>query len=155
MPEPPEVAFAYTTGLVVHEIPELLVYGLDPYDAGSVLNELGELLHRNEWRNLVAAQPDITLRALSTPVRLIEAIDKSDMIVSNFLFPDMPALQVVWQNSHGRYPWDEPYESESPHQPLKGIRPDGTGRIVGPRVVSYHAGANRKDRRRRRGPSAG
>lgn len=152
--EIPDTAFAYTAGLVLHDQPELLVFGLDAITANGVLNELGDTLHRCDWRSLVAADTEIALRSLDVPVRLIEVIDKDDMTIANELFPDAPAVQVVWPDDHGSYPWDERYGLDHVHQPIKGLLPDPNIRAVGPRVISRSYGPNRQQRRRRR-PTAG
>ncbi|MXP20518.1 DUF4262 domain-containing protein [Gordonia sp. HNM0687] len=152
--EVPDCAFAYSTGLTLHSIPELIVYGLDAGTSGAVINELGDLLHRCDWTEFVQAGTEICVAALDVPLRLVELVDKDDMRVSNVLFPDAPALQVVWPDDWGRFPWDDEYALEPVHQPVKGVLPDPGVRDVGPRVISRSYGPNRKERRRRK-PTAG
>lgn len=143
----PDCPFAYTSGLVMHDIPELAVYGLDMGTAGRVLNELGNLLHTYDWAKIVDARAPIPLNALDVPVMLIEIIDKSDLCMSNELFPNAPALQVVWPDDLGTYPWEVGYSLSQQSQTIIGIPPTTTGRVVGPRTVSTHDGRNRMERR--------
>lgn len=116
----PSDAVSYTTGLTVHEIPELMIYGLDPSTAARALHGLGRLLHDHDWRPLAAGGETFFLGDLGRRVLLIEAVDKDDMAITNSLFPDAPALQAVWADSHGRFPWQLEYTEIETHQPLKG-----------------------------------
>lgn len=145
--EPPDCSFAYTTGLGLHSLPELVVYGLDARTSGSVLNELGNLLHRYEWTDIVDQSVDVPLQSIDVPVRLIELIDKDDLIITNELFPDSPALQVVWPDEYGQHPWEEGYALRPEHQLLKGVLPSDDNRPRGPRVITPHTGPNRAQRR--------
>ena len=147
---PPDCSFAYTTGLGLHSIPELAVYGLDAYTAGAVLADLMDLLHRYDWRSLVDDAVDIPVSLLDVPVRLIEMVDKADLLITNELFPDSPALQAVWPDELGSYPWDTGYALAPDAQYVKGIHDTGirSGRVRGPRVISTSTAPNRAERRR-------
>ncbi|MGW0038012.1 DUF4262 domain-containing protein [Gordonia sp. NPDC003376] len=149
---PPLCAFAYTSGMGLHDIPELVVYGLDSRTATVVLNTLGHLLHRHDGEALVDREVAIDLTGtFDAPIRLIEVVDKSDLLISNELFPDLPALQVVWADELGTFPWEAGYTLRPMQQPVKGVpRADG-GFVRGQRTV---LGANRAQRRaaRRRTP---
>jgi hypothetical protein len=127
--------FAYTAGLGLHDIPELAVYGLDPLTSADVLNELGKLLHRHDWHAIVDGGVDVHVKALTAPVRLIEIVDKDDLLMANLLFPDTPALQVTWPDQHGRHPWEPGCTLAPRDQELKGVVIDGAARIRGPRVI--------------------
>lgn len=144
----PECAFAYTSGLTLHAIPELAVYGLDPRTSTRVINELGRVLYRYDWRQLIDVHCEIQLDALDMPIVLIELIDESDLRVTAELFPDSPALQVVWPDDLGSYPWEAGYTLCSHHQPVKGVPVSTSGRVVGPRTISRSDGPNRSERRR-------
>ncbi|MEO9329798.1 DUF4262 domain-containing protein [Gordonia aurantiaca] len=146
-----ECGHSYTAGLSLHSIPELAIYGLDATLARRVLDELGELLHREDWRGLVAGGVPVRLRSIPVPVRLIEQVDKDELVLANLLFPDYPTLQVVWPDDHGRYPWDADYVLLPMHQPVKGF-PDlaaHAGRQA--HVVTVESGPERcRPRRGRR-----
>lgn len=133
---PPECAFAYTAGLVLHDVPELVVYGLAPRSAIAVLNELAVLLHHQDWQTIVADRSVLTVASLRAPIRLIEVIDKDDMLMANLLFPDSPALQVVWPDDLGHYPWDAGYTLLPMHQPTMGVEDTIAARVRGPRVIT-------------------
>jgi Domain of unknown function (DUF4262) len=144
---PPDCSFAYTTGLGLHSLPELAVYGLDATTSGHVLNELGDLLHGYDWCGIVDESVELPLRSLDVPIRLIELIDKQDLIITNALFPNSPALQVVWPDDHGTFPWDEGYALQPNHQQIKGMLPDVSGGPRSPRVITPPTAPNRAARR--------
>ncbi|GAC66268.1 DUF4262 domain-containing protein [Gordonia soli] len=131
----PDCSFAYTSGLALHDIPELAVYGLDPFTSNRVLNELGHLLHRYDWRGIADAGVTVDLDALDVPVRLIEMIDKDDLLMANLLFPDAAAVQAVWPDDRGRWPWDPDYTLRPEHQYIRGIVVDGSSRLPDPRII--------------------
>lgn len=151
--EAPENAVAYSTGMILHDIPELLVYGLDSVTAEQVLNACGAQLHDYDWRELVADEVLIMIEGLDHTFQLIEALDKSDMTITGFLFPDSPALQVVWSDDLGLFPWHEGYSLGTERQPLKGVPATITARRRGPRVISDDTDG-RLARRRPRHPKA-
>ena len=138
-----ECPFAYTAGMVLHDIPDLAVYGLDPQTGPALLNELADLLHQHDWRTLVCARAEISTGAFYDPVRLIEIIDKDDLLMANLLFPDTPALQVVWPDENGHYPWHDEYTLLPLHQPVKGIDDAGDPYLSPPRVITPSSGLDR------------
>lgn len=149
-PDATECGFSYTAGLSLHSIPELAVYGLDPLTAHYILNELGDLLHREDWRDLVTTQADIRLQTVAVTTRLIEQVDTDELILANLLFPDHPTLQVVWPDEYGRFPWDDDYALLPMHQPLKGF-PELTGPAgAGPHIITTESGPDRTRPRRGR-----
>ncbi len=139
----PDCAFAYTAGLTLHGIPELAVYGLPSNTSRALLDELAGLLHQHDWRTLVHSHTEVTSRTMAAPVRLIEAIDTDDMLMANLLFADSPALQVVWPDDNGHYPWQDEYTLLPLHQPLKGIEDPTTGYRRTLRVITTERGPDR------------
>ncbi|MDL9936672.1 DUF4262 domain-containing protein [Gordonia sp. ABSL1-1] len=132
----PDCSFSYTSGLTLHDLPELSVYGLDAVTGTTMLDEVGALLHRQDWRTLVTAQVEIRLRGIDAPVRLIEQVDKDELLMANLLFPDAPALQVVWTDEDGHYPWEDAYTLLPMHQPLRGVADLDAHVVPTPRVIS-------------------
>lgn len=136
----PECPFAYTSGLTLAGIPELAIYGHRQMKATLILNEVAHLLQRHDWQQIVDRRVPLTLETLSAPVRLIHALDKDDMLMANLLFPDTPALQVIWADDHHRLPWESGYDLLPKHQPLKGfpdLLPDRAP--MSPRVITPDA----------------
>ncbi len=145
-----ECGFSYTSGLSLHSIPELSIYGVDPLTATHVLNELGALLHQEDWRDLVAAQSDIPLQTVAVTVRLIEQLDHDELLLANLLFPDHPKLQVVWPDDHGHLPWEDGYTLLPMHQPVKGMPQLLDPPRPQPRLLTTEYGPDRTRPRRAR-----
>lgn len=114
----------------------------------ALLNELGDLLHGYVWRDIVDGSVEVTLESIDVPVRLIELIDKGDLLITNELFSNSPALQVVWPDEYDRYPWMEDYALLPKHQLVRGVLPLGQNQARGPRVIAPTSGRNRAQRRK-------
>lgn len=113
-------AFAYTTGLTEHDRPELVVYGLEPERACGILNRAAELavadarfLERPTLRGVLQPPYDIVG---------LPALDTGEMTVTRLLYgPDFAAVQLIWPDAGGRYPWDRGYAYPPGVQPLTGV----------------------------------
>ncbi|VAW05257.1 hypothetical protein MNBD_ACTINO01-688 [hydrothermal vent metagenome] len=113
-PDSDEPPFAYTVGLFGLGHPELLIVGVPPATAVGVLNDLGRRIHAGA--TLLAGE---LLTFDEWPHRIIpETVPNPGEIVfeSNRFYdrPDdlsVPALQLSYDDSEGRFPWDEGYAS--------------------------------------------
>jgi hypothetical protein len=114
--------FCYTTGLYGIGHPELVLLGL-PQDLSMAL--LNKVAHRvtGHHQDLVPGQlvPDLV------PLVLPEEIPNPGMVVfqaNNYyqrpLSASVPALQVTWADSEGRFPWDEGHVGGPWGQPRPG-----------------------------------
>jgi hypothetical protein len=150
-PEVPECTFGYSVGASLRGTPELAVYGLPPQETWDVLDELVERLSVHDWKQIVDGGVELITETLDVPVRLVEMIDTLDLIHARAVFPNVPALQVVWADEHGHYPWEDDYCLPADAQQFYGF-PDATPgqRAVGPRVIRSGGGPNRAQRRARR-----
>jgi hypothetical protein len=106
--------FAYTVGLHGLDHPELLILGVDPGTAGRVLNEIGDRVR--------AGTPLLVGRRVTLadwPHRIIpEVVPNPEEILldANRYYrrpadASVPALQLTYDDSEGRFPWDEGYDS--------------------------------------------
>lgn len=111
--------FAYTTGLTERSLPELIVYGLPLHLSGSLLNDMasqmvagfgltsGIMIH-----SASGEEPDIVV---------IQVVTTSDMVVTDALYTNFTALQLVWPDLDGHFPWDPQYSICEHQQPLMGV----------------------------------
>ncbi len=113
-------SFTYTTGLTTLGRPELVMTGLDPEIAVGVINLAAVYM---------LADPDLVdgrdpLRAVEDicEVVAIEASDTSQMHVTRAVYGEFRALQLVWPDERGRFPWDRRYPRRRSRQPLWGRR---------------------------------
>lgn len=102
--------FAYTIGLFGLGHPELLIFGLDPDTALRVLNELGQRIRAGE-----ALLPHQVIEFEGWKHQIVpEEVPNPGEIVfgANDFYdrPDeasVPVLQLSYNDSAGRFPWDE------------------------------------------------
>ena len=111
--------FSYTSGVtMLNDHPELVVTGLDPKTAGTLLNALGDVIRKG--RQLCAGEHvEHILDGYS--VRLIEADpDNNDypMSMARRFFPSCTALQMLWPDKHGAFPDSSEYSLNAASQPM-------------------------------------
>lgn len=120
--DPLEPPFAYTVGLFGLGHPELLIFGVTPETAASVLNDLGERIRGGE--DLIPGQL-ITFERWARRVITEEVPNPGEIVFSANRFyqrPDeasVPVLQLSYDDREGRFPWDDGHTA--PHmQPRPG-----------------------------------
>jgi Domain of unknown function (DUF4262) len=118
--ESDRMPFAYTVGLTRYGLPELLVTGVAPRPAARMLNTLGRRAVRGE-RPL----PGMQIALPAGP--LIEMVEVANpdvyLIFAGAMFGDeVTALQAVWVDSRGHWPWAASFEDGRGTQPVLGVR---------------------------------
>ena len=115
--------WAYTVGLTGLGRPELLVTGLVPTRAVVLLNAVAaHLVHAEvpapgEQVPLVGGPVVEFVRLPHPEVHLLRAVDLYGSTVE--------ALQVVWTDDRGRWPWQLGFRSSRGGQPVLGPRESG------------------------------
>lgn len=112
--------YAYTVGLPRHQRPELVVTGLPHQQAAKLLNTAaeqvitaemplpGEMLPLRDWPRLEmvrVAEPAVHLK-------MAAALNG----------PGFSALQLVYTDDQGRWPWDKGFRDGRGTQPVLGAR---------------------------------
>jgi hypothetical protein len=116
-PDPAE-CFSYTVGLTAHGHPEAVMTGL-PHDvATAFLNIVGEIVVR-EGGTLEAGQTTTEL-AEGPAMPIIAVEDVSGLTAVDQIFGRVKAIQIVWTDSKGRFPWDSDYANPPGSQRLLG-----------------------------------
>jgi Domain of unknown function (DUF4262) len=113
--------FVYTAGLAALGHPELVVYGL-PHDTGGViLNELGRRVRAG--RRLVHGERlDDVVEGFQ--VEVLAVADNQPLGVARRLYgPGVRALQIVYPDAEGRWPWEDDCDGFVATLPLLGPRP--------------------------------
>lgn len=98
--------FAYTIGLAAKNLPELIVFGLPHELGGHALNVLAQRMTDGEQIACNVPLPDV----LSCDVQLIEAsraLADRYMVQAMYRDPHYRALQVVWPDPAGAFPWED------------------------------------------------
>jgi hypothetical protein len=124
LPEPDAEAypFAYTVGLTAQDRPELLIAGLDPQTAHTLLNDLASRVidqaarftHGQRITDLLAGYDVIIVEGPST-----EALHPG-AAYALYGADRVRLQQVVWPDPHGHFPWDTHYIYDPVAQPLLG-----------------------------------
>jgi hypothetical protein len=112
--------YAYTVGLHECGLPELLVTGVSPQRAKRMLNSVA----RTELRE-APLTPGDRIQLPAGPLLEIVTVDHPDahmnMAVA-FYGPEIRALQLVWADGHGRWPWAAGFSDGRGRQPVLGLR---------------------------------
>jgi hypothetical protein len=112
--------YAYTVGLAAHDQPELVVTGM-PYDrAVGLLNTVaGLVMHAG------APRPGEVLPLRSGVVIEIVRVAEPDVhlaVAAALNGPEFSALQLVYADERGRWPWDAGFRGGHGGQPVLGAR---------------------------------
>jgi hypothetical protein len=117
--------FAYTIGLHLMGLPELLATGLPPKHAQWLLNTFAKRFVNRP----VTAGDRYTLPA-RTRVEIVD-VDQPDAHLNMALAiegPDITAIQLVWADGLGRWPWARGFDDGRRIQPVLGKRAVVPGR---------------------------
>jgi hypothetical protein len=109
-------AFAYTIGLFGLRHPELLILGVSPQTAAGVLNDLGQRVKAGQ-----TLLPGSLVTFTRWPHRIVpEEVPNPQEIVlwanSYYGLPEgasVPVLQLSYDDTEGRFPWQEGYAAPS------------------------------------------
>lgn len=113
---------AYTVGLTVRGLPELVVTGVDDQPAAALLNAVAaELLHHGRRLRhggslaLSSTGPRVEVVQLPAPdAHLVTALEVYG--------PAVRGLQLVWADDSGLWPWDRGFRGGRGGQPVLGPR---------------------------------
>lgn len=115
--QPVKPGFSYTVGLTPRDLPEVLVYGLPPKTATMILNSVARSM--TEGTLFVAGRPYAELANM--PVWFLDVDDLEPLAVARKLYTDVRAIQMVWPDPAGKYPWEDDFDQEMlAVQPLAG-----------------------------------
>lgn len=111
--------FSYTVGLTGHGLPELVVLAQRPETAVRLVQMWGDYLLDDS-----SVLPGELLR---TGPWLLEAVQvsrpKEHLLVADQLYgADVRALQLVWADPRGRWPWEPGHRARRAGQPVLGDR---------------------------------
>ncbi|WP_024794114.1 DUF4262 domain-containing protein [Tomitella biformata] len=115
--------FAYTVGLTAKRLPELVIYGLDVGLAGNIVNSAAtQMIERGEF----AAGQEVGRLIKRFDMVAIEVLLPIDLRVAAQIYGQVRAIQLVWPDKEGRFPWQAGYGFPANVQPLMGVAPDVT-----------------------------
>ncbi len=113
--------FAYTVGLHDRGLPELLITGLNAHVSNRVLKSIGHMMVDDGAVLAPAMHIDYQDRFL---VEVVE-VDYPDVHLTyavKICGPDVRALQLVWADARGRFPWEPGWGDGRQRQPVLGVR---------------------------------
>jgi len=117
--------YSYTVGLTGHGKPELVVTGLPQQRAADLLNDVAaHLVHADapapgEWVPLTGGP--------LTGGPLIEIVQVAEpsvhlMVAAQLCGPQLRAIQLVYADDRGHWPWERGFRSGRGGQPVLGAR---------------------------------
>ena len=112
--------YAYTIGLHDSGLPELLVTGVSPQRATRLLNSLA----RDTLRG-TTLEPGQQISVPTGPLIEIVEVNHPDAHMNwavAFGGPDVRAMQLVWADGRGRWPWALGFCDGRTRQPVLGYR---------------------------------
>jgi hypothetical protein len=126
--DPLETAsFAYTAGLAEIGHPEIITFSLPAQVAHGILGTFVERVRDNKERCRPGPAPDILRNYEGWLVEVPESVVSSYFGVAlrraRGRTEGFAALQFVWPDKDGRFPWDEGYKYPKWVQPVLGERP--------------------------------
>ena len=120
--------FAYTIGLHDRGLPELMLTGLQARTAYRVVNSIAHMIVDDG--TVLAPGMHIDYQD-EFPLEVVE-VDHPDVHLTFAIRlggPEVRALQLVWADSRGRFPWERGWSHGRRRQPVFGCRaePDHLG----------------------------
>jgi hypothetical protein len=111
--------FAYTVGLTRCGLPELLLTGAEPLRAHRLLTLVAQMA--------VTGDPPTRGMRISLPdgpvVEMVEVEHpEAHLLCAGAIFGEVSALQVVWADELGRWPWAPDFDYGRGTQPVLGMR---------------------------------
>jgi Domain of unknown function (DUF4262) len=129
--------WAYTVGLTLHDLPELLITGLPLRRSAELLNGMAaHLLHDRDARSVYpddrsagcaheAPTPGERTRLADGPLVEWVAVQHPDvhLLTAMALFgPTVRGLQMVWADDRDQWPWERGFRGRRGGQPVLGPR---------------------------------
>ena len=114
--------FSYTIGLTDLDHPEIVITGMPFEAAQAFLNLVGESVRDGAHFGHGDSTNEFSE---SGEVLFIRAEDQTGLAAVRDRFPQHDALQLVWPDSTGAFPWQPGYRNSAADQPLLGPVPDG------------------------------
>jgi hypothetical protein len=118
--------YGYTVGLHERGLPELLVTGLLPQPTVALLNEFAEISGQGE--RLRPGERLTFGHILPIEVVRVQTPDAHMDTAVAFYGRQFPALQLVWADGAGRWPWSIGFCDGDAKQPVLGVRASRTRR---------------------------
>jgi hypothetical protein len=115
-----ETAFSYTVGLSYRGWPELIITGLPATVAELFIRNAVDVQNENGSFRPGDGTDELTE---SGDVVFIAAADVRGMTATANIVGAFSALQLVWPDSAGAFPWDTGYRNPIGSQPLLGPSP--------------------------------
>ena len=117
--EDDRVPYAYTIGLTHHGLPEFLMTGISPELALQVLGGIAESAPEVDV-------PEPGERRIFRGGTLVEVVEveqpDAHMNAAVAIYGPLRALQLVWADGRGRWPWAAGFNYGRGTQPVLGVR---------------------------------
>jgi hypothetical protein len=112
--------WAYTVGLTLVDLPELLITGLPLQRSAQLLNGTAAHILGGD-----APEPGEQMRLADGPLVEFVPVENSDvhLLTAVALYgPEVRGLQMVWADDRDRWPWERGFRGRRGGQPVLGPR---------------------------------
>ena len=117
-PGPARAPFAHTAGLTEHALPELVVTGLSDQRSVELLDAAAMLHHDAP----AEAGQHVVVDGQQVDVVLIPEPAAHLLVAAGLYGPDVRALQLVYADERGTWPWSRGFRGGRGGQPVLGPR---------------------------------
>lgn len=115
--------FSYSVGLSRLGLPEILVFGLPPDTAGSLINDVGRKM-REEGGAVALDTPYEEVSNFAVVFRRMPQVSNAKYMRVTWAScgPGFDAVQMYWPDEAGVFPWEEGFDERfRDHQLMLGI----------------------------------
>ncbi len=108
-----EPRFSYSIGLFEHfKHPEIIVFGLDSQRSHRIVNDAGRRIREGHRYTLGVRYSDL-LKDYDCEFRVVDPTRYDGFLnyaLHYYRGSSFPALQLIWPDTHGNFPWDSDFE---------------------------------------------
>ena len=117
-----EPAFSFSIGLFEHfKHPEIIVFGLDSKRSHRIVNDAGRRIREGHKYSVGVRYGDL-LKDYDCEFGVVDPARYDGYLnyaLHYYRGSSFPAIQLIWPDTHGRFPWDSTFEeSFRADQPL-------------------------------------
>ena len=97
------IQFSYTIGLAKHDLPELIIFGLTPYEASNLFYDVARMMDSDDFK---LRDGMIITNVRKIPFALKYATRRGSEVSRYVIDPGGDCYQIVVPDAENKFPWD-------------------------------------------------